>query len=65
MINFKHVLKPHWFNMKPIPKCACFWAEMGSEDVGWKSCPAPTYAAENLTTCSTTKHDAEVEGVPV
>jgi len=28
---------------------------MGSEDVGWKSCPAPTYTAENLTTCSTTE----------
>ena len=38
---------------------------MGSEDMGWKSCPAPTYAAENLTTCSTTKYDAEVEGVLV
>lgn len=38
---------------------------MGSEDVGWKSCPAPTYAAENLTTCSATKDDAEIEGVDV
>lgn len=51
MINFKEMLRPHYFVMKSLHKCAC--SEMGSVDVGWKGSLSPTSAPGVVRTCCT------------